>query len=64
MGGWWSIENPLSGLFWHMPEVRGLGRRALRIRFDACRHGVCCLCEGPIMKPTALLTNAAWLRPL
>eukprot|EP00974_Lingulodinium_polyedra_P087454 8476624-Lingulodinium_polyedra.AAC.1 len=47
-----------------MPAVQALGKRAWRIRFDACQHGAASHGGGAVMKPTVLLTNAAWLRPL
>eukprot|EP00974_Lingulodinium_polyedra_P015214 1473276-Lingulodinium_polyedra.AAC.1 len=64
MGGWWSIENPLKSLLWRMPEVRAVGQRAHRFRFDACQHGACIAGEGPFLKPPVLLTSAGWLRAL
>ena len=62
LGGYWSLENPLSSLIWCFPGLAELRSSRHFVRFDQCAYGAAIPGEGPCRKSTAVLTNfpALW----
>ena len=60
----WSLEQPVSSLMWRYPSIAKLRSLAKIVGsgiyffiMDMCAHGACVPGEGPIKKPTGVLTN-------